>query len=280
MKVSVIIPTYKPQDYLYDCLQSLNEQTFQNKDFEVLVVLNGCNEPFATNINNRIRDFGYSNVKLLQTDIPGVSNARNIGLTNSVGDYIAFIDDDDIVSPCYLEELYKISGPNSIGVSNTVSFLNDDINNTVSYGNVATSFTPSCKVNLNTGRSYLSGPCMKLIHRDIVGDALFNVNFKNGEDTLFMFDISRNVKELCFTSDTAIYYRRIRSGSATMAQKANWENRLLNIKEIREYLRIWVKHPLSYNIKLLTSRIGGAVYAFFFINKIVNSRIEIINNNK
>ena len=277
MYISVIIPSYRPGVYLFDCLNSLNNQTFKKSDYEIILVLNGCDEPFKSCINNKIKEYDFCNIKILQTDEPGVSNARNYGLRESLGEYIAFVDDDDILSPSYLEELKNVSGRYTLGVSNTVSFYGN-INGVVEYGNVASSFIPQKTVNLNAGRSYLSGPCMKLIHRDIIGDARFNINFKNGEDTLFMFDISRNVKDLTFTSTDAIYYRRIRKGSATIDQKANWENRLLNLKEIREYLRIWIKHPFSYNILLLMSRIGGAAYAFFFINKIVKKRNSIINN--
>ena len=50
MKISVIVPTYKPQAYLWKCLDSIYNQTFPKKDYELLLVLNGCNEPYHTQI--------------------------------------------------------------------------------------------------------------------------------------------------------------------------------------------------------------------------------------
>ena len=50
MKISVIIPTYKPQVYLWECLDTVYAQTFSKKEFEVILVLNGCNEPYNSQI--------------------------------------------------------------------------------------------------------------------------------------------------------------------------------------------------------------------------------------
>ena len=69
MKISVIIPTYKPQDYLWECLKSLVAQTFPKEDFEVILVLNGCCEPWKSNIQQYIDDrMQGMNVKYIQTD--------------------------------------------------------------------------------------------------------------------------------------------------------------------------------------------------------------------
>ena len=50
MKISVIIPSYKPQEYLWQCLDSLCSQTFPKEDFELILVLNGCKEPYYEQI--------------------------------------------------------------------------------------------------------------------------------------------------------------------------------------------------------------------------------------
>ena len=56
MKISVIVPTYKPQAYLWECLNSLCLQTLSKEDFEVILVLNGCCEPYKTQIQQYLRD--------------------------------------------------------------------------------------------------------------------------------------------------------------------------------------------------------------------------------
>ena len=97
-KVSVIIPSYKPRNYIWDCLDSLKLQTLPKEDYEIILVLNGCSEPWKGEIESFIdRNMIGFNIKLIQTDVPGVSNARNLGIDSAKGEYISFIDDDDFV---------------------------------------------------------------------------------------------------------------------------------------------------------------------------------------
>ena len=74
MDISVIVPTYKPQYYLWECLDSLKAQTFPRSDFEILLVLNGCCEPYKSKIEEYLLMNMMRNVRLIQTDQPGVSN--------------------------------------------------------------------------------------------------------------------------------------------------------------------------------------------------------------
>jgi len=97
--ISVIIPSYKPDNYIYRCLESVARQDIDKQRYEVIIVLNGCNEPYYTDIKLFLQQkFQGIKTLLLQTDVAGVSNARNIGLDNAQGEYISFIDDDDWVS--------------------------------------------------------------------------------------------------------------------------------------------------------------------------------------
>lgn len=79
MKISIIIPTYKPDYYIWECLDSIKEQTLDKELFEVLIILNGEKEPYYNNILNYIRKNDLLNFKIVYTEKPGVSNARNIG---------------------------------------------------------------------------------------------------------------------------------------------------------------------------------------------------------
>ena len=108
MKISVIIPTYKPQAYLWECLDSLVAQTFPKEDFEIVLVLNGCTEPWKSQIQEYIdAKMKGMNVKFIHTEQGGVSNARNIALDAAQGEYVTFIDDDDYVSKTFLASSYS-----------------------------------------------------------------------------------------------------------------------------------------------------------------------------
>lgn len=81
-------------------MEAIRNQTLTQNEFETLVILNGCKEPYFEQIQKYI-NVHSSNIRLIQTDVHGVSNARNIGIEAAKGEYITFVD-DDIVSPAYL----------------------------------------------------------------------------------------------------------------------------------------------------------------------------------
>lgn len=217
MKISVIIPTYKPQDYLWECLDSLNCQSLDRREFEVLVVLNGPKESYEDSICRFIQEHQDLNIRYFYSEVPGVSNARNIGLDQAEGEYIAFIDDDDYVSKPYLLELYEKSSPDTIGLVYPFAFNDGSPEVQLDYS--ITDEYERCvakgKQSHLSPKKFFSGPCMKLIHKDIIGSRRFDIRFKNGEDSLFMFLISDRMKYVDFTSKGAVYYRRFRSNSAT-----------------------------------------------------------------
>lgn len=72
MKISVIVPTYKPQAYLWECLDSIYNQTFPNSDYELLLILNGCNEPHNTQIMEWISKHPDLIIQYFQIDEGGV----------------------------------------------------------------------------------------------------------------------------------------------------------------------------------------------------------------
>lgn len=258
MLVSVIIPTYKPGKYIDNCLQSIGLQTIDAKKFEVIIVLNGCDEPWHSQVETLIAKYlSEHNVSLIQTEILGVSNARNIALDLSKGDYVAFIDDDDYISPRYLEELLEYSSPQCIALTDSLYF--DEDTGKFDYGNIHHREYLKLHENQNPSlyqvRRFLNGPVMKLIHKDIIGKRRFDKRFSNGEDSLFMALISDKIQKCHFCQPDAIYYRRIRLDSAT-TRKRSLFNRILNsYKAIIQYLKYWIQRPSDYNIMFMISRI-------------------------
>ena len=99
--ISVIIPVYKVEPYLHNCIDSVLASTY--RDLEVILVDDGspdncgaiCDEYAAK--DNRIIVIHQAN--------QGLSAARNAGLAKATGDYIAFVDSDDIVSPVMYEKM-------------------------------------------------------------------------------------------------------------------------------------------------------------------------------
>ena len=265
MNISVVIPTYKPQEYIFECIESLHSQTFDKTQFEILIVLNGCNQPFYSVIENYMLGKNTLwNYKLIQTDKGGVSNARNIGLKSAIGEYVCFLDDDDVISKNYLEDLYKNSSPNTIALSNAMSFT-DTIGDTQSYyiSNAYNALMNVEKLSINKARSFFSGPVYKLIHRSILEGVLFNEKFTNGEDSLFMFEISKRISSVRLCSPETIYYRRIRNNSATTRKRCLGERVINSLKLSVEYSKIYFRDPLQYNFWFYLTRMLATIKNIF-----------------
>lgn len=256
MKISVIIPTYKPQAYLRECLDSIYNQTFSKLDYEILLVLNGCNEPYDAQIKEWLSKHPDLQVQYFQTDVGGVSNARNIALDNVTGEYVTFIDDDDLISPSYLEELYEMAAPHTISLCYPYAFNDGEIEKQLPYG-ITDAYNyclaHGCDVIASRARKYFSGPCMKLIPMSFIQDRRFDTRFKNGEDCIFMFLISDKFKLMTFTSKGAIYYRRFREGSAVSTRRSKKEEILNSLKCVKEYTKIFFKG--NYSVYFYLSRI-------------------------
>jgi len=109
MEVSVIIPTYKREKDLNECLNSIIIQT--NLPKEVIVVDNNNDGKTENLISNLKNEFGKHGVLLRYIKNQrenSLTAARNIGIKNSIGDIILFLDDDIILEKNYIEEILKI----------------------------------------------------------------------------------------------------------------------------------------------------------------------------
>ena len=259
MKVSVIVPTFKPYNYILECLSSLKSQTFPNSDFEIIVILNGKKEPYYSALKDFIkRNFSESfHIDLLYSEWGNVSNARNVGLEHAKGDFITFLDDDDYVSSTYLEELYKISNEKTIGQAHPIAF--DEFGQRKYILEREYYLIRNNMVDYLSCRRFFQGACMKLFHRSIIMGRRFDTRFKNGEDTLFMFLISNKFKNVAVTSDDAIYYRRVRVDSAFYAPKPFRHLFSNSCKLLVTYTLLYLKDPLSYNFVFYMTRMLGTI---------------------
>ena len=98
-KISVIIPTNNRSNFIKNALSSAQKQTF--KDFEIIIVDDGsCDETYKV-----ISNFN-SNIRYIYQPNCGVSSARNMGIQNSRGKLIAFLDSDDLWHPEKLQKQY------------------------------------------------------------------------------------------------------------------------------------------------------------------------------
>ena len=261
-KISVIIPSFKPDNYINECLTSLAVQTLSKESYEVIVILNGCNEPWKSNLESLIEKLEIEHGmcgSLLHNEWGNVSNARNIGLSQAKGEYICFIDDDDYVSDTYLDELLKKADKETVALCHPVSFRDKD--NALLPYSIADEYFKRKQYGRQPfykAKKFFQGPCMKLIHRDIIGDRLFDTRFTNGEDSIFMFLISDRIRWVDYTPEDAVYYRRVRNQSAHFA--LNRKNRYKSAwNKMRMFTKYYFSAPCSYNLKFYITRLLACI---------------------
>lgn len=263
INISVIIPSYKPKEYLWKCLDSMISQTYPKELYEVILILNGCCEPWKSDIEDYINQKASgTDIKFLQTDTPGVSNARNMGIDIAKGEYITFIDDDDFVSSSYIEGLVAKAAPDTLALAYPFGFNDGEEPVQVPY--VLTKTYDKCvqkgKQSFQNVLDYFQGPCMKLIPAVIIGHHRYDTRFANGEDSIFMFAISNGFKYVDFTDKDCVYYRRHRPGSASRSQKK--KKIITNVFEaMKTYHSIYRKKEGGrYNFRFYLTRQLGALH--------------------
>lgn len=121
--ISVIVPIYKVEDYLDSCVQSIENQTYEN--LEIILVDDGSPDHCPAICDNWAeRDY---RIKVVHKENGGLSDARNAGMAVASGELISFIDSDDTIEPEFLELLYSALEENNADVAEcAVSYVDEE----------------------------------------------------------------------------------------------------------------------------------------------------------
>lgn len=102
MKISIIVPIYKVENYIGQCIESILAQTYE--DIELILVDDGSPDNCGKICDTYAE--GDSRIKVIHKENSGLSDARNVGVANASGEYIIFLDGDDYwIEPRFLENL-------------------------------------------------------------------------------------------------------------------------------------------------------------------------------
>lgn len=102
--VSIIIPLFNQEQHITQCLESVQGQDFT--EFEALIIDDGSTDTSLALVKPFLRD---SRFRLIQQKNSGAAAARNTGIRNSKGSWIAFVDSDDFIELDYLKKLLSIA---------------------------------------------------------------------------------------------------------------------------------------------------------------------------
>lgn len=111
--ISVIVPAYNAEKWIAECIASVFAQSYPN--IELIIINDGSND--GTFGIAEKESVGRDNVKIIHTENCGVSSARNIGIEAAQGEYITFLDADDLLMPNALSVLYDLLTENDCGIA-------------------------------------------------------------------------------------------------------------------------------------------------------------------
>lgn len=207
IKVSVIVPVYNVEKYLDKCLDSLGKQTL--KDIEIIVV-NDESPDGSQKIIDKYSKM-YSTIKGYKKKNGGVSDARNFGIKEAKGEYIAFVDGDDYVSIDMYEKMYEKAKAGNFDV------VVCDLNYVYEDGSTKRVSSKIERDTMNIKKTYVNMyPC---VWNKIYKRGLFSkkVEFKKGvwfEDVDFLYKIFPYIKNIGVVKEPFNQYVQ-RNGSIT-----------------------------------------------------------------
>ncbi len=121
--LSVLIPYYNLGDYLNETLDNVLTSTYS--PLEVIIINDGSTDPKSLDVLREIEERGIPNVLILHTENQGVALARNYGAENARGEFIAFLDADDMVEPDFFQRAIDVllRYPNVTFVSSWIRYF-------------------------------------------------------------------------------------------------------------------------------------------------------------
>lgn len=193
MLLSIIIPAYNAEPYIFELLDRLAPQI--TEDVEVIVIDDGSKVPLTT---------GHKFVQIIRQENAGASAARNTGLDHATGEYIAFIDADDLVSGDYIQNILNKAKTEEFDYCymSWKSFGGWDLD---------------VKLNSIEDRFPEYNLCVwnRVYKRSMIGDVRFNTKKLVAEDAQFIREVNEKGKKKAFISDYMYFYRSDAANSLT-----------------------------------------------------------------
>lgn len=241
--ISVIVPVYNTENYIRECLDSILSQTYTN--LEIIVINDGSKDRSEQIIQEYVaKDI---RVKYFKQENSGQSATRNRGMDIAQGEYISFIDSDDIINKYLYETLYDALITTNVLIAEcklknfkNINELNDECNsheykildysNFVDYPIIEGSFSESA--------------CVKLYNAEFIKKFKFDVG-KIFEDSRILHKVYCEAKNIVFVDFEGYYYRK--SPNSTTRSSINEkqlelldviENRIDFFRELKWYNHI------------------------------------------
>lgn len=226
--LSIIIPVYNVEKYVYECLNSIvSSVNSKNEDkIEVIVVNDGSTDSSYYSMSPLLHQHSF--IKYFEKDNGGLSDARNYGLEHACGDFICFIDSDDFVKTTFVNDVFDVISNHCFDVfsfgytkcysdKNTVIFDEFDKKNVFGVNKIFHAKQPVFAWN-------------KIWRRSIIDNARFTKGLFFEDVALIPKLIDRS--EFLLHYDKSLYAYRQRVGAITSFQDDKYLDILKGVKSL------------------------------------------------
>lgn len=261
-RVSIIVPVYKVEDYLQECVESLLNQTFDQ--IEIILVDDGSPDNCGILCDEYQKK--YSNVVVIHKKNGGLSSARNAGLKIAQGEYIGFVDSDDYVNKNMIKVLYEACEKHGTKMSacNYFYVIDEKIQYEKETNNIQKLSSEEFFERLISTQNRIEMVAWnKLYHRSIFD--CVPTPFPEGklfEDLGSMYKLVFTAGNIAYVDSGLYYYRRFRNGAITT-----------NHYSAREWDRIEFGDKMVEFIRVNAPNIYIDALNF----KFVNSYLSVVN---
>ncbi len=223
-KFSIIVPVYNAENYIKDCIESILNQDYEN--IELILINDGSRDNSLAICNNYITD---KRVKIISQENRGVSYTRNVGIQNSTGEYIVFVDSDDCIESnmcstynnilnkhdvdLIISDFKKISPEKNIFQEKNFEFkYKEDIYNIDSLSNI---------FSLGYQYGMFNVPFSKCFKKSKI-KSYFNDKISIGEDLLFCLNYIANIDHF-YISNMSLYNYVIQENNNSLSTKYDYD---------------------------------------------------------
>ena len=268
--VSVIIPLYNMGPYLTYSVHSVRTQTYRN--LEIILIDDGSQDNTLSLCHSIAKN--DDRVKVIHKLNGGVSSARNAGLDAAQGEYIVFVDGDDIVDFCYVEKL--VSAVQGKALSMCMHIRVDDYGFQFrdSHEKFKVLSTEECAKRLIEGKFPV---CVwgGGFRKSKIGKLRFPVGIKNNEDKFFLYSYLLNNpdSEVAF-SNQEMYGYYVREGSST---RSDWNGSRDTIEMADRMHELTMYNHPEWSEKSQANRIAARIDT---LKAIVLSNKKDLNSKK
>lgn len=272
--ISVIIPVYKVEKYLEKCVDSVINQTYDN--LEIILVDDGSPD----NCPKMCDEYAKKDkrIKVIHKENGGLSDARNVGIKNSNGEYIGFVDSDDWVSKDMYKDLYNliIKTQSDIAISeiirtNDESVIINNIDEIITEFNQKEYLKRYFKIGFQTTEYYAVN---KLYKRNIIKEDQYPIGLTS-EDVFGTYKAILNAKKIVKTNKIHYFYRYNENSITGKFSKKDFD--LLKIwDKVVEYTKKTAPQYIEY-AQINRIRINYTLLVRMAINLDYN---DIMNNYK